>query len=444
MKGLAWNCRGLNDPLAPSIPKIKAICRSFHNNLDFVFLSETQCDVRSIDVLLRPMGFLQSAGCDADGLKGEGVVGWMEKQLGAVWEDFSRHLNSFDKPFLFFGDFNQVEFSSDKLGGSDKLIRGANLFSYWKNVHCLMDIPFKGPRFTWCNNRDNPHRIYERLDKGFASNDCLSLFPNTFIKHMPIKISDHAPIILDTNMILHTKKKTYRLEAWCFDYAECSVLRVKGRSSDNLILGIKKESNEWTFDMKEIGGLFNKYFSDIFKSDAEPESFEDYINNYSYLFDNLKRKVGMEERAKLGHIYSKNEVRQAVFQLGPLKSPGPDGIPAAFYQKYWSIVKDDVINGALNILNSGTVLKEFNKTFIVLIPKNDCPERVGDFRPISLCNVIMKVVTKCIANRLKGVMDDLVSPFQSAFVPNRSIADNIDIAQEILHVINLRVTVRRV
>ncbi|XP_074297592.1 uncharacterized protein LOC141628333 [Silene latifolia] len=48
----------------------------------------------------------------------------------------------------------------------------------------------------------------------------------------------------------------------------------------------------------------------------------------------------------------------------------------------------------------------------------------------------MKVVTKCIANRLKGVMDDLVSPFQSAFVPNRSIEDNIVIAQEILHVIN--------
>ncbi|XP_074298006.1 uncharacterized protein LOC141628805 [Silene latifolia] len=190
--------------------------------------------------------------------------------------------------------------------------------------------------------------------------------------------------------------------------------------------------------MKEIGGLFNKYFSNIFKSNAVPECFEDYIIHYGYLFDNLKRKVGMEERAKLGRIYSKIEVRQAVFQLGPLKSPGPDGIPAAFYQKYWSIVKDDVINGALNILNSGTVLKEFNKTFIVLIPKNNCPESVEDFRPISLCNVIMKVVTKCIANRLKGVMDDLVSPFQSAFVPNRSIADNIVIAQEILHVINHR------
>ncbi|XP_074300802.1 uncharacterized protein LOC141632124 [Silene latifolia] len=255
MKGLSWNCRGLKDPFAPAIPKIRAICRSFHNNLDFVFLSETKCDVLSVDVLLRPMGFLQSVGCDADGLKGGLWVGWKSScklecvfiscnliillvnqckgsmwylccvygepdhsKRGAVWDNFTHHLNSLDKPFLLIGDFNQVEFSSDKLGGSDKLIRGANLFTYWKNFHCLMDIPFKGPRFTWCNNRDSPHRIYERLDKGFASNDWLSLFPNTFIKHLPIQISDHAPIILDTNMVLNTKKKVYRLETWCFDH----------------------------------------------------------------------------------------------------------------------------------------------------------------------------------------------------------------------------------
>ncbi|XP_074271486.1 uncharacterized protein LOC141595421 [Silene latifolia] len=261
MKGLAWNCRGLKDPLAPTIPKIRAICRSFNNNLDFIFLSETKCDVRSVDVLLRPMGFLQSAGCDAVGSKGGLWVGWKSScklvcvfsscnllilqvnqckgrlwylccvygepdhsKRGAVWETFTCHLNSLDKPFLLIGDFNQVEFSSDKLGGSDNLIRGANLFSYWKNTHCLMDILFKGPRFTWCNNRESPHRIYERLDKGFASNDWLSLFPNTFIKHLPIQISDHAPIILDTNMIFNTKKKVYRLETWCFDHADCSGL----------------------------------------------------------------------------------------------------------------------------------------------------------------------------------------------------------------------------
>ncbi|XP_074278507.1 uncharacterized protein LOC141602093 [Silene latifolia] len=355
MKGLAWNCRGLKDPLALAIPKIRALCRSFHNNLDFIFLSETKCDVLSVDILLRPMGFLQSAGCDADGL-GEGGVR-VACGICVVFMVNPITVNSLDKPFLLIGDFNQVEFSSDKLGGSDKLIRGANLFSYWKNLHCLMDSPFKGPRITWCNNRDCPHRIYERLDKGFASNDWLSLFPNTFIKHLPIQISDHAPIILDTNMDLesylldienggdsvnyescHKKLLEFSLAAgtywrqrtklkWNCEGDTCTKYFfnwVKGWSGANLILGIKKASNEWTFDMKEIGGLFHKHFSTIFKSDSEPACFEDYLNKFGYLFDNLKRKVGMEEREKLGRVYSKNDVRAAVFQLGPLKSPDPD------------------------------------------------------------------------------------------------------------------------
>ncbi|XP_074265842.1 uncharacterized protein LOC141588291 [Silene latifolia] len=287
MNELDWNCRGLKDSLAPSIPKIRAICRSFHNNLDFVFLSKTKCDVRSVDVLLCPIGFLQSAGCDADGLKGGLWVGWKSScklecvfssrnliillvnqckgslwylrcvygepdptKSGVVLESFTCHLNSLDKPFLLFGDFNQVEFSSDKLGGNDKLIRGGNLFLYWKNLHFLIDIPFKGSRFTWCNNRENPHRTYEILDKGFASNDWLSLFPNTFIKHLPIQISDHAPIILETNMILNTKKKIYKLETWCFDHAECSGLvkeswerKDKGDASHALLSKLRRINN---------------------------------------------------------------------------------------------------------------------------------------------------------------------------------------------------------
>ncbi|XP_074297805.1 uncharacterized protein LOC141628583 [Silene latifolia] len=181
-----------------------------------------------------------------------------------MWESFTNLLNSLDKPFLLIGDFNQVEYSSDKLGG-DNLIRGADLFSNWKNTLCLMDIPFKGLRFTWCNNRESPPRIYERLDKGFASNDLLSLFPNTFIKHLPIQISDHAPIILDTNMVLYTKKKVYRLEAWCFDYAECNSLvkeswekNDKGDDSQVLLSKLRRTNNDfrvWACNKKDEWGL---------------------------------------------------------------------------------------------------------------------------------------------------------------------------------------------
>ena len=78
------------------------------------------------------------------------------------------------------------------------------------------------------------------------------------------------------------------------------------------------------------------------------------------------------------------------------------------------------------------LLKEVNATILTLVPKKVNPSAMGDFRPIACCNVIYKCITKIISNRMLPLLSDLVSLNQSAFIPSRSITENVLLVEEIV------------
>ena len=115
--------------------------------------------------------------------------------------------------------------------------------------------------------------------------------------------------------------------------------------------------------------------------------------------------------------FTKEEIKVALDSIGDMKAPGPDGMPAIFYKHFQSIVGDKVSVEVLGMHRGGPMPNHWNETIISLIPKVQQPERVTDLRPISLCNVVYKLIWKVLANCLKKILPGIISPNQSAFVP---------------------------
>lgn len=127
------------------------------------------------------------------------------------------------------------------------------------------------------------------------------------------------------------------------------------------------------------------------------------------------------------------EFTAALKQMHPEKATGPDGYSPAFFQHFWGIIGKEVFECCKKWLDDNVFQAELNNTNLVLIPKKDNVERLTEVRPIALCNVLYKILAKMLANRLKSILPIIISENQSAFVPGRSIQDNVLIAFEMIH-----------
>lgn len=195
----------------------------------------------------------------------------------------------------------------------------------------------------------------------------------------------------------------------------------------------KTDKGDWISDRTEIQETILSFYENIFQTDqynGNGASWEEARD----LIGLLPRITNQHQAESLQEKFSNQEMSEAVMQMAPLKAPGPDGILAIFYQRHWETMGHDVMAAVqyFFFFDKGYIMREWNTTLICLIPKVDKLEEAGQFMPISLCNVIYKIISKMLVNHLKPIIQELVSPFQNAFIPDRLLSDNVLIAHEMV------------
>ena len=151
-----------------------------------------------------------------------------------------------------------------------------------------------------------------------------------------------------------------------------------------------------------------------------------------YGLSGLFPSLNPNEISEFAKPVSNMEIFKAISDMNLLKAPGIDGLNAGFYCNHWKTVGHFVCALVKDVFEGKGVPHEINRTLLVLILKKENPDSLKLHRPISLCTVMYKTVTKLIANWLKGLLPNLIGPTQTSFIPRRNIMDNVVIVQEVI------------
>nr|GFA29690.1 hypothetical protein [Tanacetum cinerariifolium] len=364
----AWNVRGLNN--TPNQDQVIQLLRE--DNFSLCGLLETHVKKKNLS---RICGMRIIVGWDPSSVHVK-VLEQSSQVLHCFMEpvnDLHKHKISVkDRPWVILCDFNACLNPSERSSGCSKSnkVKGIAMFSLVSKLK-LLKKPLRKLNFDQGNLFENVKRL--RADLVLAQLAVCSGPHNGLLREMEAKAFKAYKFALrDEEFFLKQKVKIQWLDEGDKNSKYFHNV-IKGRLNRNRISYIE-DLNGNAFHGNNVGEQFVKHFKNV-----------------------LEVLLTM----KLG---------KALFEIDGNKAPGPDG----FFFK------------------NGKILKEINATVISLVPKIDTPSKVSDFRPIACCNVIYKIISKIISNRLKGILGFLVDVNQCAFIPFIQISDNILISQELM------------
>ncbi|XP_073133915.1 uncharacterized protein [Henckelia pumila] len=398
-------------------------------------------------------------------------------------------------PLLIGGDFNEICYESEKLGGNRRPTSQMEEFRNVLDICNLQSLHCSGDLFTWANRQQNEALIFERLDRfnwsrqrkyrfeAFWARDveCEAVIADAWDNTL---LEDHGLLgkIRYCSLMLHQwsrqgfhaipkklKSKREQLsrlrmsDVWNVEKEQVHELeteveqlcsqeelywrqrsrvdwlsmgdkntkffhrRPSLRKMQNHINGLISHQGDFIQDLGGMSNIITDYFDALFTSTAPSSDVMSPVLNC------IDPSITNDMNFVLCAPFTALDIKIALFDMSPDKSPGPDGMSTLFYQKYWHIIGVDVTKAALAILNDGAPMDDWNKTVITLIPKVPNPLMVKEFRPISLCNVCYKIIARALTNRLRPMMKYVIDDCQSDFVPGRLISDNIILGFEAVH-----------
>ncbi|XP_040379850.1 uncharacterized protein LOC121054416 [Oryza brachyantha] len=491
MKTLCLNCRGLGQPEA--VRELRSLVEL--HRLQLVFLSETRLFDDKVDVLRRALNFPNGVGVGSFGRGGGLALLWTKELCVQLQTYDKLHIdvmimdpvtNSELWHFTgFYGDFNEILDASEQFGGVGRLERQMDGFRDVVVVCGFHDLGYVGLPYTWDNRQKGDKNIKVRLDRALMTSSFLDMFADVFVRHIQTMESDHYCLLIDSRSQLRRNGlgfKTFKYEnMWRRDPSYKDAVEsswgtgedvrtlaqfqserklmarlaellsreetmerqrsrinwlkdgdrntkffqafARERSRVNKITGLRTSDGLLATAQSEMERLVVSFYKDLFSAQCNSEPDE--------VLQHVKARVtdGMNEQ--LLKPFSGEEVKKALFLMGPNKSPGPDGFTAGFYQHHWEVIGPSLTRSVLDFMNGATVPDGLNQTTVILIPKVKNPQDIKLFRPISRCNVLYKICSKVIANRSKLLLEEVISEEQSAFVSGRIIADNVLVAYEV-------------
>ncbi|XP_010424324.1 PREDICTED: uncharacterized protein LOC104709399 [Camelina sativa] len=414
-----------------------------------------------------------------------------------LWGQLKDIIQEITEPVVVGGNFNTIVRTDERTRGSGRLSQDSLAFGHWINELSLIDMEFKGNNFTWKRGRVVNTFIAKRLDRVLCCAHTRLKWQEASVIHLPFLSSDHAPLYVQLCLEVKSdpRRRPFRFELkrWnkevfgdvqrreeqlvqviqdvhdLLDISQTDDLLAKEdsllqefevalaqeeliwfqksretwivfgdrntryfhistiiRRRRNRIEMLKNDEGIWISDLKDLEGLVVSYYKMLY-----------YMQDVDEVVDSLPpagfTTLTRAKQSSLNKPFMRLEVEKSIKGMGRFKAPEPDGFQPVFYQDCWTTVGDSVSSFFLQFFETGTLPCGTNDALVVLIPKVGKPEKISQFRPISLCNVLFKVITKTMVLRLKEVMPQLTGPTQSSFIPGRLSADNIVVVQEAVH-----------